>query len=124
MRKNEIKNANFNSIKVRLKQAAGSIRASIREERRFQFHKGTIKTIYNVYTCNLIFDFNSIKVRLKQYRHDMDVSHLYYFNSIKVRLKHVTECTKDVYRIFQFHKGTIKTLCFCSNWKVNNISIP
>ena len=35
--------------------------------RSFQFHKGTIKTTGRLVMSLCLFDFNSIKVRLKQY---------------------------------------------------------
>ena len=55
------------------------------------------------------FDFNSIKVRLKQrvqrgYR-AVEVD----FNSIKVRLKREKPTFQEPPTSFQFHKGTIKT---------------
>ena len=53
----------------------------------FQFHKGTIKTLYRVGIRPMMQNFNSIKVRLKP-----NISPVSSF------------CRK-----FQFHKGTIKT---------------
>ena len=59
----------------------------------------------------VIRNFNSIKVRLKR------VNSLHYdseskrnFNSIKVRLKLVKQIKLGVDMLFQFHKGTIKTI--------------
>ena len=58
---------------------------------KFQFHKGTIKTI-----PSLIINIITIC----------------YFNSIKVRLKLVGDGAGSwVMSSFQFHKGTIKTRC-------------
>ena len=57
--------SDFNSIKVRLKQAP---RRMLTFYTQFQFHKGTIKTIRIVNDILVIEDFNSIKVRLKRYR--------------------------------------------------------
>ena len=52
----------FNSIKVRLKPPV-----AIREitDAEFQFHKGTIKTVFKRKAGFRVTDFNSIKVRLK-----------------------------------------------------------
>ena len=76
----------FNSIKVRLKpNLAGENSAVL----GFQFHKGTIKTASNLGAHSLNYDFNSIKVRLKQM-----------FCSFG----------RSSFSLFQFHKGTIKTV--------------
>ena len=34
---------------------------------KFQFHKGTIKTVVNIFAAYLHIYFNSIKVRLKRF---------------------------------------------------------
>ena len=75
----------------------------------FQFHKGTIKTFCFRNVINSKFNFNSIKVRLKQL--DGEVEDLLHqdFNSIKVRLKLKDGGKEHVSCTFQFHKGTIKT---------------
>ena len=72
---------------------------------RFQFHKGTIKTLLKFLTMFLLFtDFNSIKVQLKP--------NLF------------TDLQTPVV-VFQFHKGTIKTQSFNIPMKVRaGISIP
>ena len=75
----------FNSIKVRLKR---TLRPRKYAERRFQFHKGTIKTETLKHIQKKGFDFNSIKVRLKL------VATIEFYYS---------------FYLFQFHKGTIKT---------------
>ena len=75
----------FNSIKVRLKLCCLYERGVGRLP--FQFHKGTIKTRYNM----------SLLCQVKN------------FNSIKVRLKHHVATTNVNRTQFQFHKGTIKT---------------
>ena len=55
--------------------------------------------------------FNSIKVRLKLVNQFCSLECLEDFNSIKVRLKLVVATLfLRIRRIFQFHKGTIKTL--------------
>ena len=40
----------FNSIKVQLKRAYGSL---VYLDEKFQFHKGTIKTTFPVYLCDI-----------------------------------------------------------------------
>ena len=81
----------------------------------FQFHKGTIKTyiLHSIKKRNP--NFNSIKVRLK---HNGDIYNEMvdnYFNSIKVRLKHVGRDIVLERKLFQFHKGTIKTMFLCKS---------
>ena len=53
----------FNSIKVQLKPF---FRQGYNMFQQFQFHKGTIKTVKLAVTAQTAFDFNSIKVQLKQ----------------------------------------------------------
>ena len=62
---------------------------------KFQFHKGTIRTINSERGFSNVGDFNSIKVRLEREAN---------FKS-------------NIESIFQFHKGTIITL----NGKLNFI---
>ena len=83
----ETTDLNFNSIKVRLKHSNEWLTAF--HTRKFQFHKGTIKTGHRIVTSVYYSYFNSIKVRLKQ-------SHL--------------RGEAYLQQEFQFHKGTIKTL--------------
>ena len=52
----------FNSIKVRLKPNGVNVSDSTM---RFQFHKGTIKTLPLLGLHPILINFNSIKVRLK-----------------------------------------------------------
>ena len=76
----------------------------------FQFHKGTIKTVIVKDVVVLCLGFNSIKVRLR--RNNL-TDYMYSqpcFNSIKVRLRHETALCDCVQGVFQFHKGTIKTV--------------
>ena len=77
--------ANFNSIKVRLELAG--IGGNLLPASKFQFHKGTIRT------NNLL---KSKKLHVN-------------FNSIKVRLEHPDPDPENQAMIFQFHKGTIRT---------------
>ena len=58
-----------------------------RDGKKFQFHKGTIRT-------------TASDTRLLQYAD---------FNSIKVQLEQVAEDGEKHDDIFQFHKGTIRT---------------
>ena len=98
----------FNFIKKQLSRLFGLHAEFLR---KFQFHKGTIKTIFCSNAVILLSDFNSIKVQLKPYRIKTAAPCTYNFNSIKVQLKHVNwqQAYPDVW-LFQFHKGTIKTV--------------
>ena len=98
--------SNFNSIKVRLKLPAQIVKPSTP---KFQFHKGTIKTValQDNLPSAIVFQFHkgTIKTLLllcKKLR-------MHYFNSIKVRLKHNMKNNSAYLPKFQFHKGTIKT---------------
>ena len=75
----------FNSIKVRLELQ--NMEKFDTLQARFQFHKGTIRTMKTKYCILPIRCFNSIKVRLER------------LPGRAVR----TWCA------FQFHKGTIRT---------------
>ena len=78
---------------------------------KFQFHKGTIKTEPSHLVVLAKKHFNSIKVRLKLPSALPLASCIVNFNSIKVRLKQSQRCRKsDKRSLFQFHKGTIKTV--------------
>ena len=79
---------------------------------RFQFHKGTIRTRRR----SLIFIkdryFNSIKVQLELMKDCVAWLKNLYFNSIKVQLEQKDSLYNQVQPLkFQFHKGTIRTLC-------------
>ena len=119
---------NFNSIKVRLELNSTKTERAVR---RFQFHKGTIRTWVRIYRAwqQLYFNsikvrlelsiesagcynngnFNSIKVRLELVLLNNVVSIGFNFNSIKVRLEHFFVDTAYTKNTFQFHKGTIRT---------------
>ena len=98
----------FNSIKVRLKQRKVCYIPMITT---FQFHKGTIKTGILVRGQPLFLKhFNSIKVRLKHHLFVSSKRLVLHFNSIKVRLKRQGRRRAWAVSLFQFHKGTIKTL--------------
>ena len=81
----------FNSIKVQLKLYPFWEQVEYCAE--FQFHKGTIKTLF-------------LNHWGKQIAH---------FNSIKVQLKLNAEFGLYKSQIFQFHKGTIKTCILCDS---------
>ena len=93
---------------------------------KFQFHKGTIKTLFNSADDSrpAIRDFNSIKVRLKHRGTRARVGILL-FQFHKGTIKtFVWKVLTQVLIVFQFHKGTIKTCC---SWSVRwswTISIP
>ena len=76
----------------------------------FQFHKGTIRTCEHYANASSFANFNSIKVQLE--RNNLDLSHVLCcnFNSIKVQLEHLRTCVVRSMELFQFHKGTIRTL--------------
>ena len=62
------------------------------------------------------WNFNSIKVRLEPFFAERVFDSVVYFNSIKVRLEQssLRDATLVV-ALFQFHKGTIRTLCGCAH---------
>ena len=78
---------------------------------QFQFHKGTIKTnrqtSMNLHSQTFQFHKGTIKTQTAK---QITLFCLFNFNSIKVRLKR-TEIRRTMLRtLFQFHKGTIKTV--------------
>ena len=75
----------FNSIKVRLKPKQ---QAKNQEIRKFQFHKGTIKTHQTEKAKMKHLSFQFHKGTIKTYQHNKHAFCHTYFNSIKVRLKH------------------------------------
>ena len=102
----------FNSIKVRLELAIDFPRIS---SSMFQFHKGTIRTLFAVASWKVLCGFNSIKVRLEPCCNPIVIDINDGFNSIKVRLERVNELRPCFGFEFQFHKGTIRT-CFPSSF--------
>ena len=75
----------------------------------FQFHKGTIRTLWSQENRFFRLNFNSIKVQLEPLLLVIILLHHLDFNSIKVQLEHAELKTSfDRYK-FQFHKGTIRT---------------
>ena len=112
----------FNSIKVRLKLGILYENMYLLP---FQFHKGTIKTLCRIILRIALVNFNSIKVRLKPLQLSSVAKSYYDFNSIKVRLKLIRDYnTYSRELVFQFHKGTIKTIQLPALLLVNRISIP
>ena len=57
-----------------------------------------------------IINFNSIKVQLELHKELLKMSFLIHFNSIKVQLELTVEREEGDPQVFQFHKGTIRTL--------------
>ena len=76
---------------------------------RFQFHKGTIKTILRRRCLPMHTYFNSIKVRLKHWFIENEgIEHQFQFH--KGTIKTCVRSSKPRRAgVFQFHKGTIKT---------------
>ncbi len=134
----------FNSIKVRLEQKSTQwVSCTL----KFQFHKGTIRTIFSCSTVLSASYFNSIKVRLEPTFCQSIPSTFSHFNSIKVRLEpasiekpickngfqfhkgtirtKLSQAFEDCENVFQFHKGTIRTQPQPSfRWFSSPISIP
>ena len=114
--------SDFNSIKVQLKR---DTKHHVWYWPKFQFHKGTIKTLVSFTSrLNTIWNFNSIKVQLKQFlvKHGKKISRN--FNSIKVQLKQSMPQSRTTKQKFQFHKGTIKTCQWGKACFLPRISIP
>ena len=99
----------FNSIKVRLELLASDILTYLN---KFQFHKGTIRTLSQVHFLALsnIFQFHKGTIRTFE-TYLLNKTRRQYFNSIKVRLELNTVLNPIGKLIFQFHKGTIRTHC-------------
>ena len=98
----------FNSIKVQLEPALATVQ--LRGLTPFQFHKGTIRTYYNIYQLRHIkFQFHKGTIRTQVLR--LLITARWHFNSIKVQLEQQYQ-KHYVYaqRGFQFHKGTIRTI--------------
>ena len=76
----------------------------------FQFHKGTIRTNIGFSASLSLANFNSIKVQLEQYINKHYNKRHIYFNSIKVQLEQVRQFSVSAKYLFQFHKGTIRTV--------------
>ena len=109
----------------------------------FQFHKGAIRTYADLFVKLRKQNFNSIKVRLERSLGYTTTAVLLYFNSIKVRLEHASAsslassivyfnsikvrlelnfgCIEFRLRLFQFHKGAIRTGSKFADAKVNNV---
>ena len=96
----------FNSTKVRLRRAAGRLSG---KGRKFQFHKGSIKTRSLFPYVTLRKSFNSTKVRLRRFISYILLHYAICFNSTKVRLRLSGRNLRCVRKSFQFHKGSIKT---------------
>ena len=97
----------FNSIKVRLK--LNRVHGSIGGDYLFQFHKGTIKTSFTLYSNTYGAKFQFHKGTIKTNVNGSNECKICNFNSIKVRLKLDINPQINQSLSFQFHKGTIKT---------------
>ena len=92
---------------------------------KFQFHKGTIKTLQDQQAELARQHFNSIKVRLKQESNLIFQTFDFWFQFHKGTIKTVeTIYTSQQISSFQFHKGTIKTISVKNTDSVVYISIP
>ena len=99
--------SSFNSTKVRLRRGFLTGR---RTEPRFQFHKGSIKTVLIYTACRDACQFQFHKGSIKTTRADGGYRRTDSFNSTKVRLRpSVIDPISSVIDEFQFHKGSIKT---------------
>ena len=90
----------------------------------FQFHKGTIKTLYKLFHIVSMQNFNSIKVQLN---HVVGFGFLLsaVFQFHKGTIKPYEAVANLLAAItFQFHKGTIKPSVLYSTHLVSMISIP
>ena len=140
----ECTHCHFNSIKVQLEHIG---KYGYNEFYLFQFHKGTIRTDFCDFLLDLFSDFNSIKVQLELTFHTVICLRLRYFNSIKVQLEPCPwwkscdtqqnfnsikvqlelknyGCSVYVPPVFQFHKGTIRTITCKKIAGKKTISIP
>ena len=111
----------FNSIKVRLELIAQS---ALFAAQRFQFHKGTIRTAFQICVHPQNRDFNSIKVRLEQQEIMLAKWESMYFNSIKVRLELIVVSRSMLLPYFNSIKVRLEpvlALCFTLSMA---ISIP
>ena len=96
----------FNSIKVQLEPVT---KRYVESHLRFQFHKGTIRTVRLIdrFFVPRLFQFHKGTIRTS--------APIFYvrcgsnFNSIKVQLEHLTHRHMFTAQVFQFHKGTIRT---------------
>ena len=105
-----------NTNTVRFQFHKGTIKTMEQEEnaniawRTFQFHKGTIKTSVLNQIMVQQYEFQFHKGTIKTLFVVITLLLLInYFNSIKVRLKQRLRLCGFSRRLFQFHKGTIKT---------------
>ena len=113
----------FNSIKVRLEPSAGSAVEGASD--RFQFHKGTIRTILINWVFIKYLNFNSIKVRLERcIRRICElIAKLFQFHKGTIRT-YLLATSIGATQQFQFHKGTIRTVVCATSGSHTDISIP
>ena len=96
----------FNSTMVRLK--AGMLASACQSKGLFQFHYGTIKSLFRMILHRVSNYFNSTMVRLKDRPNSKKCKLLANFNSTMVRLKALRVDLLRTFFKFQFHYGTIK----------------
>ena len=112
----------FNSIKVQLERFFS--RLELFAQLMFQFHKGSIRTKHGTERTHRLRCFNSIKVQLEHNFIKVLISVVCCFNSIKVQLEHSDKSFSWSRRLFQFHKGSIRT-GFRLPWLLpSSVSIP
>ena len=99
----------FNSIKVRLIHLLYPL--VVMEETRFNSIKVRLILRTSIADRCKCYCFNSIKVRLILLLVLHVITSLPSFNSIKVRLIHHARAKIKTCAWFQFHKGSINTLC-------------
>ena len=111
----------------------------------FQFHKGTIRTLFTPGFRAFRMYFNSIKVRLELIPADGRIGSAtfqFHKGTIRTHQSNLHAYTNEFqfhkgtirtgiagqdepeFLIFQFHKGTIRTISAPRGWSVPTISIP
>ena len=116
------KDTYFNSIKVRLERCCATIR---RDVRRFQFHKGTIRTqaIFSDTYIVSSFQFHKGTIRTTIFVAACFAMTTFQFHKGTIRTKSYAARSAAVFS-FQFHKGTIRTDFIYSKVIKIDISIP
>ena len=80
---------------------------------KFQFHKGTIRTLLRIGIHEQLHSFQFHKGTIRTFSLFIHaILHHKNFNSIKVRLELYQDSLTYNHRSFQFHKGTIRTRRF------------
>ena len=112
----------FNSIKVRLRPRRSRYAA---RPCLFQFHKGSIKTLFgqDSFLFPFLFQFHKGSIKTGGIIESVtpDVTFQFHKGSIKTMMA-IRLCR--VIHWFQFHKGSIKTDLFCALVSHYAVSIP